>query len=57
MARDMSAMLSNALEESELRPILFFEGEFASGWVRIWSGWGDLDWNDRRWTGVGSLFG
>jgi hypothetical protein len=57
MARDMSAMLSTALEESELRPILFFEGEFASGWVRIWSGLGDLDWNDRTWTGVGSLLG
>ncbi|SEP02960.1 hypothetical protein SAMN04490248_12040 [Salinihabitans flavidus] len=57
MARDMSAMIAAALDESALRPILFFEGEFASGWVRIWSGLGDITWTGQTWTGVGSLLG
>ena len=57
MAREMSAEIAAALDESELRPILFFEGEFASGWVRIWSGLGDITWTGQTWTGVGSLLG
>lgn len=57
MAREMSAMIAVALTEGELRPILFFEGEFASGWVRIWSGLGDITWTGQIWTGVGSLLG
>jgi hypothetical protein len=57
MAREMSAMIASALKEGELRPILFFEGEFASGWVRIWSGLGDITWTGRTWTGVGNLLG
>lgn len=57
MAREMSAEIAAALKQSELRPILFFEGEFASGWVRIWSGLGDITWTGQTWTGVGSLLG
>lgn len=57
MARDLSAQIAAALEQGTLRPILFFEGEFASGWVRIWSGLGEIAWNGQTWTGVGSLLG
>jgi hypothetical protein len=53
----MSAEIAAALEQGTLRPVLFFEGEFASGWVRIWSGVGDLVWNGQIWTGAGSLLG
>lgn len=57
MARDLSAEIAAALEQGVLRPVLFFEGEFASGWVRIWSGLGEIPWNGQVWTGVGSLLG
>ncbi|EDM72250.1 hypothetical protein RAZWK3B_08371 [Roseobacter sp. AzwK-3b] len=57
MARDLSPAIAAALDERTLRPVLFFEGAFASGWVRIWSGAGEITWNDHIWTGVGSLLG
>jgi hypothetical protein len=57
MARDLSAEVAAGLEAGEIYPVLFFEGEFASGWVRIWTGRGDIAWNGQTWKGVGSLLG
>ena len=57
MARDMTPAIAAALEAGELRLILFFEGAFASGWVRLWTGLGELDWNGETWLGAGSLLG
>lgn len=53
--RDLSSGVQSAIEADQVQPILFFEGEFASGTVRVWSGIGDLGWNSVTWTGVGSL--
>ena len=25
--------------------MIFFEGQFATGWVRVWSGLGEISWN------------
>ena len=55
MTRAATADYLAALENGELYPAIFFEGEFASGWVRVWSGLGELAWDDKIWTGMGSL--
>lgn len=48
------AQLVQLLAQSNT-PVLLFEGEFASGTVRLWTGIGDLDWNGDIWTGLGSI--
>lgn len=55
MSRDVTPGFAAALSEPSLRPIALFEGEFASGWVRLWSGLGELAWDGHSWTGMGSL--
>lgn len=55
--RNMTAALEAALIAKDVRPALFFEGEFASGFVRIWSGLGTIAWNGQSWTGLGNLIG
>ena len=53
--RDLTSGVQSAIEQTEVAPILLFEGLFASGYVRIWSGYGDLSYDGQTWTGVGSL--
>ena len=55
MSRDLSSALLQVLDSGELQPAIFFEGEFPSGWVRIWTGLGPITWNGEIWTGVGVL--
>lgn len=57
MSRDLSAGVQSAIEATQVQPFLLFEGLFSSGYVRVWSGYGDLSWNGQVWTGVGSLGG
>lgn len=57
MARDLTTALKNELTAPVLSPVIFYEGEFASGFVRLWSGYGDLLWNGQTWQGVGHLAG
>ena len=57
MSRDLTAAFASALADQSLRPVIFFEGQFASGWVRIWSGLGEVSWNGETWAGAGSLLG
>ena len=57
MSRDLTAAFASALADQTLRPVIFFEGQFASGWVRIWSGLGEVSWNGETWAGAGSLLG
>lgn len=57
MSRDLTLAFATALTDQSLRPVIFFEGQFATGWVRIWSGLGDVTWNDESWAGAGSLLG
>lgn len=52
-ARALTAALLAELTAKALRPVFFFEGEFTSGTVRLWSGAGDLAWNAQTWTGAG----
>jgi hypothetical protein len=57
MSRDITPAVATALNASELQPAIFFEGEFPSGAVRIWTGVGPIDWDGKTWTGVGVLLG
>lgn len=55
--RDFSTAFANALAEQNLQPVILFEGQFATGMVRIWSGLGDVVWNEKTWAGAGALLG
>jgi len=57
MARDLTAGVITQLQAASVEVGLLFEGEFASGWVRLWSGVGNLSWNGQTWSGVGTLLG
>jgi hypothetical protein len=55
MARGVSASVQSEVAKSTLRPVVFYEGEFQSGTLRLWSGPGQVTWNSVVWTGVGRL--
>jgi len=57
MSRRATQAVLEALEAQSLRPAFLFEGEFASGWVRVWTGDFDLTWEGQTWIGAGSLIG
>lgn len=57
MSRDLTAGVQAAIAATQVQPFLLFEGLFANGYVRTWSGYGDLSWNGNIWTGIGSLGG
>ena len=57
MTREMAEGYLAALEAGALYPALFFEGAFASGWVRVWTGARDIAWDGKTWTGAGALLG
>ena len=55
--RDLTSGVQTAIVADQVSPILFFEGEFASGFVRVWSGIGEVSWNSYTWQGIGTLGG
>ena len=55
MSRDITTSVQNIIDSAEVQPFLLFEGEFVSGYVRAWSGYGDLSWDGKTWTGTGTL--
>jgi len=57
MSRDLTSSVQTAIEATQVQPFLLFEGLFSSGYVRMWSGYGDIVWDARTWTGVGNLMG
>ena len=57
MSRDLSPDFAAALAERDLWPVIFFEGQFASGPVRLWSGLGEIGWAGESWLGAGALLG
>lgn len=57
MARDLTAGVITQLQAASVEVGVLFEGEFASGWVRLWSGVGTLSWDSKSWSGVGTLLG
>jgi hypothetical protein len=57
MSRDIHAATAAAMQAQDVRLAVFFEGQFASGFLRLWTGIGDISWNGHTWTGAGSLIG
>ena len=56
MSRDLTAAMLTGIAE-DCAPILLFEGQFDSGFVRFWTGLGEISWNGQVWTGAGNLIG
>ena len=57
MSRDLTPDFAAALAARDLRPVIFFEGTFASGPLRLWSGLTDILWAGHSWSGAGTLLG
>ena len=57
MSRALSSEFAAALSARDLRPAIFFEGIFASGPLRLWSGLGEIGWAGQSWSGAGALLG
>ena len=58
--RNLTTGMVSAVTAQVMHPVIFFEGEFADGggeFVRVWSGYGTIQWNGLSWTGVGHLGG
>ena len=53
--RALHADLAAAIAAGVVYPILFLEGEFATGTGRWWSGVGETTWNGSTWSGLGAL--
>jgi hypothetical protein len=53
--RDLTSAMQTEVGKTEVAPILLFEGEFISGTVRAWSGYGNLTWAGVSWDGTGTL--
>ena len=45
----------DAISDDDVRPAIFYEGTFASGVVRLWSGLGERQWDGKTWQGAGTL--
>lgn len=53
--RTLHASTLAALASSTLYPAMMFEGEFVGGWVRLWTGVGDLSYGGNTYLGVGAF--
>lgn len=57
MSRNLTAGMQLGVDAAALRPVVFVESEFASGTLRLWTGYGQIEWNGQTWTGGGNLLG
>jgi hypothetical protein len=55
--RAITQAVANAIVAGTVRPVIFYEGEFSGGTVRLWSGLAPLSWNGVTWTGAGNMLG
>lgn len=55
MARDLGASVIAEIQAGTLRPVLLFEGVFATGTLNAWTGIGTLSWDSKSWVGTGAL--
>ena len=57
MGRNLTPALQTAAQAAVLYPVAFFEGEFVSGFLRLWTGSAPLLWNGQTWAAAGWLLG
>lgn len=55
--RSLTAAMLAAIQAGTVRPVLFYQGQFSGGTLRLWSGLGSITWNSLSWTGAGELLG
>lgn len=55
MARDLTAGMITEIDATELSPIFLIKGEFDSGDLNFWTGYGEITWNSDIYTGSGTL--
>jgi hypothetical protein len=57
MARNLTGAMATAAAAGTVRPAVFYEGEYTTGTLRLWSGVGSIEWNGQTWTGAGQMLG
>jgi hypothetical protein len=57
MPRGLTADMLKETAKKVVRPAVFYQGEFVSGTVYLWSGVGAKVWNGHTWLGMGQLVG
>lgn len=57
MARALSVAMLAAIAAGTVRPVIFYEGEYSSGFLRLWSGVGTYSWGGQSWLGAGEMIG
>ena len=59
MSRDLSVGMTTEVQADTIRPVFFYEGEFVSlgvpSFLRLWSGYGEITWDSKLWSGGGNL--
>lgn len=53
--RNLTAAFIAQLLAKVKSPVIFYQGEFASGTVYFWSGLGTIPWDGQTWTGAGHI--
>lgn len=53
--RTLTAAYIAQLDAATKTPAVFYEGEFKTGTVHLWSGFGDKAWNGHTWLGAGAI--
>ena len=57
MPRDLSTDFLAQLNAPSKRPIIFYEGEFATDTLRLCTEVGNVEWDSKTWVGAGLLAG
>lgn len=57
MSRGLTSAMTAGVQETNVQIVLFFEGEFATGTVRLCTYFRDLTWNSQTWIGAGTFAG
>lgn len=55
MVRSLTTDFKTELTATRKEPIFLFEGLFDSGALRLWTGYGDISWDSKTWSGSGNL--
>lgn len=55
MSRTTTAAQDAEIAKDALDPFLLAELDFSGGFVRIWTGGGDLLWDGKTWKGIGTM--
>lgn len=57
MSRPLTGAMASEVAKPELAPVTFVEGDFTSGFARMWNGIGPIVWDGKTWLGGGKLLG